>query len=161
LEKSCDPQSMTQFTTAVPKYSNAVIHPAKKPVSGSAGQQQTTNSSQSTSTDCSRLTGSQINISVEYGMLSFSNPYACKISLQISGQINCQATWVPIPVSTSVSMGSRESKSIFMGGLFPSALASCKSFMTMSGMAFDGSGGLTLCANKACLSAFSFVGRVV
>jgi hypothetical protein len=110
--------------------------------------------------DCSRKSGTLIKVTVEQGMVNFANPLSCSITVVISGQVNCRATWIPIPVSATFSMYSKESKSWGLGGVFPNALAICKSFMTLSGLTFDGSGGLNMCADRACFNGLTLIGRV-
>lgn len=110
--------------------------------------------------DCSRKSGTLIKVTVEQGMVNFANPLSCPITLVISGQVNCKATWIPIPVSATFSMYTKESKSWQLGGVFPNALATCKSFMTLSGLTFDGSGGLNMCADRACFSGLTLIGRI-
>jgi hypothetical protein len=111
-------------------------------------------------TDCATKSGSEITVKYENGMVTFANPFSCPITVVISGQVNCRATWVPIPVSATLSMYSRESRSWGLGGVFPNALSTCVSYMKLAGLNYDGSGGLTMCANKACLSALTLTGRV-
>jgi hypothetical protein len=114
----------------------------------------------SSGTDCATKSGSEITVKYENGMVTFANPFSCAITVVISGQVNCRATWVPIPVSATFSMYSRESRSWGLGGVFPNALSTCVSYMKLAGLNYDGSGGLTMCANKACLSALTLTGRV-
>lgn len=111
-------------------------------------------------TDCASKSGSEITVKYENGIVTFANPFSCAISVVISGQVNCRATWVPIPVSATFSMYSRESRSWGLGGVFPNALSTCVSYMKLAGLNYDGSGGLTMCANKSCLSALTLTGRV-
>jgi hypothetical protein len=111
-------------------------------------------------TDCASKSGSEITVKYENGIVTFANPFSCAITVVISGQVNCRATWVPIPVSATFSMYSRESRSWGLGGVFPNALSTCVSYMKLAGLNYDGSGGLTMCANKSCLSALTLTGRV-
>jgi len=110
--------------------------------------------------DCSKKSGTLIKVTVEQGMVNFANPLSCPVTVVISGQVNCRATWIPIPVSATFSMYSKESKSWGLGGVFPSALATCKSFMTLSGLTFDGGGGLNMCADRACFNGLTLIGRI-
>jgi hypothetical protein len=160
LGQSCGPNQMKRYAEVISSYPNAIVHPAKNNVQTGSNPTQSSSSGQSSTTSCSTISGALVSVNIEYGSLTFTNPFACKITLQISGQINCKATWVPMPVSASISMNSKESKNIAIGGVFPSALASCKSFMALNGLAYDGSGGLTACMNKTCMSAFRFTGRI-
>ena len=160
LDQTCGEKQMDRYANVIAMNPNTIIHPAKNKIQPGSNPTMPSTSSQSTSASCSTISGSGITINYEYGSLTFTNPFACKITLQISGQINCKATWVPIPVSASISMSSKESKNLFIGGVFPNALATCKSFMTLNRLAYDGSGGLTTCTSKSCLNSFRFTGRV-
>jgi hypothetical protein len=111
-------------------------------------------------TDCASKSGSLVAVKYEMGMVSFANPFNCSVTVVISGQVNCRATWVPIPVSATFSMYSRESISWGLGGVFPNALSLCQSYMNLAGLTYDGSGGLTMCATKSCLSALTLIGRI-
>ncbi len=110
--------------------------------------------------DCASKSGSVVKVNYEMGMVNFANPFSCRVTVVISGQVNCRATWVPISVSATFSMYSRESRSWGLGGVFPNAMSTCESYMKLAGLTYDGSAGLTMCANKACLSTLTLTGRV-
>lgn len=143
-------------------------------IAGSSGTQQTAWSSakvvqitaiQKSQSDeparvCASKSGSVVTVNYEMGMVSFANPFSCPVTVVISGQVNCRATWVPISVSTTFNLYSRESKSWGLGGVFPNAMSSCQSYMKLAGLTYDGTGGLTMCANKACLSTLKLTGRI-
>ena len=110
--------------------------------------------------NCANNVGSEIKVEYANGMITFANPFNCSIKVVVSGHVNCKATWIASPVSATFAMKSRESMTWGLGGMFPNAISACKNSMTLAGLTYDGSGGLTLCADKACRSSLLLRGRV-
>lgn len=160
LEESCGRKLQAKFQTVIARYPNAIIHPIRNLDSDSKPSPAVSNSPSPTIEDCSKIRGTKIDSTVGDVYLNFKNPFNCEISLEVTGQINCKATWVPMPVSVTVILQPRESASWNWAFLFENARSACESYMKLNGLQFDGSGGLTICASKVCLNTFKFLGRV-
>jgi hypothetical protein len=161
LEKSCDPNLQAKFQAVAKAYPNAIIHPARNLVPNSSHSPRPPKSPAPARDDCSKISGTLVDSTIGDLKLDIVNPFSCQILLEITGQVNCKATWVPIPVSATMLMLPRESASWNWPSIFQSARSTCESYMKLNGLQYDGSGGLSICTTKSCLSLFRFVGRVI